>query len=50
MVAQRLIDHRTRRVGSPSIVGGVVTVVTAVISIVQVIRIGHAGSIAVWGG
>lgn len=32
------------------IIGAVITVVCAVISIVQVIRIGHSGAVAVWGG
>jgi len=49
MIAQRLIDQQNPQGRIALIVGGVVTVVTAVISIVQVIRIGHSGSIAVWG-
>lgn len=32
------------------IIGAVITVVCAVISIVQVVRIGHSGAFAVWGG
>lgn len=50
MIAQRLIDQQNPRGRIALIVGGVITVVTAVICLVQVARIGHAGSVAVWGG
>lgn len=48
MVAQRLIDQENPRGRIALIVGGTITVVTAVVSIVQVVRIGHSGSAAVW--
>jgi hypothetical protein len=32
------------------IAGGAVTAISAVVSLVQVVRIGHSGSTAVWGG
>jgi hypothetical protein len=32
------------------LVGSVVTIVCAVIDVVQVVRIGHSGAVAVWGG
>jgi hypothetical protein len=32
------------------IAGGVITAISAVVSLVQVVRIGHSGSTAVWGG
>lgn len=50
MIAQRMIDQQNPRGRIALIVGGVITVVTAVISVVQVIRIGHSGATAVWGG
>lgn len=50
MVAQRLIDQQNPRGRIVLIVGGVITVAAAVISLVQVVRIGHSGSAAVWGG
>ena len=49
VIAQRLIDRQNPQGRIALIVGGVITVVTAVISIVQVARIGHSGSAAVWG-
>lgn len=50
MVAQRLFeaDHPQGKLARWS--GLVVTVVGAVVSVVQVVRIGHAGATAVWGG
>jgi hypothetical protein len=50
MVAQRLIDQQNLQGRIALIIGGVITVVTAVISLVQVVRIGHTGSAAVWAG
>lgn len=49
MIAQRMIDQQDPRGRTTLVVGGVITVVTAVISLVQVVRIGHSGSAAVWG-
>ena len=50
VVAQRLIDHQNPRGRVALIAGGVITAISAVVSIVQVIRIGHSGATAVWGG
>lgn len=50
MLAQRLIDRQDSRGRLMLIIGGVVTVAMAVVSFVQVIRIGHSGATAVWGG
>lgn len=50
MLAQRLIDRKDQRGRIMLVIGGVVTVIAAVVSAVQVIRIGHSGAIAVWGG
>ncbi len=50
MVAQRLIDQQNPRGRVALIAGGVITAISAVVSIVQVIRIGHSGATAVWGG
>ena len=50
MLAQRLIDQEKPRGRIALIAGAVVTVAMAIVSIVQVVRIGHAGSFAVWGG
>jgi hypothetical protein len=50
MGAQWLIDRHDKR-GRLVLIGGIViTVVSAVIALVQVVRIGHSGSVAVWGG
>lgn len=49
MLAQRLIDQDKPRGRVALIIGAVITVAMAVISVVQVMRIGHAGSVAVWG-
>lgn len=49
MIAQRLIDQQNPKGRIVLVVGGAVTVVTAVVSAVQVVRIGHSGSVAVWG-
>jgi uncharacterized membrane protein len=49
MLAQRLIDQEKPRGKIAWISGAVITIITAVISLVQVARIGHAGSNAVWG-
>jgi uncharacterized membrane protein len=48
MVAQRLIDQQNPRGRVALIAGGVITAISAVVSLVQVIRIGHSGSVAVW--
>jgi hypothetical protein len=48
MFAQRLIDQQNPRGRVALIAGGVITVISAVVSIVQVVRIGHSGSAAVW--
>lgn len=50
MVAQRLIDQQNPRGRVALIAGGVITAISAVVSIVQVIRIGHSGATAAWGG
>jgi uncharacterized membrane protein len=50
MVAQRLIDQQNPRGRVALIAGGAVTAISAVVSLVQVVRIGHSGSTAVWGG
>ena len=50
VVAQRLIDQQNPRGRVALIAGGVITAISAVVSIVQVIRIGHSGATAVWGG
>ena len=50
MLAQRLIDQEKPRGRIALIAGAVITVAMAIVSIVQVVRIGHAGSFAVWGG
>lgn len=50
MLAQRLVDADHARGGFVRWGGVVVTVVGAVVSFIQVIRIGHAGAAAVWGG
>ena len=49
MLAQRLIDQQNPRGRVALIAGGVITAISAVVSLVQVIRIGHSGSTAVWG-
>lgn len=49
MVAQRLIDQDKPRGKIALISGAVITVAMAIVSVVQVLRIGHAGSVAVWG-
>lgn len=48
-LAQRLIDQDKPRGRVALIVGAAVTIVMAIISLVQVVRIGHAGSVSVWG-
>lgn len=50
MLAQRMIDQQNPRGRVALIAGGIVTAISAVVSIVQVVRIGHSGSAAVWGG
>lgn len=50
MLAQRMIDQQNPRGRVALIAGGVVTAISAVVSLVQVVRIGHSGSTAVWGG
>ncbi len=50
MLAQRLIDQEKPRGRIALIAGAVITVAMAIVSTVQVVRIGHAGSFAVWGG
>ncbi len=49
MVAQRLIDADNPRGRIALISGAVITIAMALICVVQVVRIGHAGSVAVWG-
>lgn len=49
MVAQRLIDQDKPRGRVALIAGSVLTVAMAIVCTVQVVRIGHAGSTAVWG-
>jgi hypothetical protein len=50
MLGQWLIDRDHSRGTLVLLVGTAVTVVCAVVSIIQVIRIGHSGAVAVWGG
>lgn len=50
MLAQRLIDQDKPRGRIALISGAVITVAMAIVSTVQVMRIGHAGAVAVWGG
>lgn len=47
--SQRMID-RQQRGRMLLLVGMVVTVVGSVVAVVQVVRIGHSGAYAVWGG
>jgi uncharacterized membrane protein len=49
MLAQRLIDQEKPRGRVALIAGAVITVAMALVSVIQVVRIGHAGSVAVWG-
>ena len=49
MLAQRLIDQDQPRGRIALISGAVITIAMAVVSTVQVMRIGHAGAVAVWG-
>ncbi len=49
MLAQRLIDQEKPRGRVALIAGAVLTVAMAIVCTVQVVRIGHAGSFAVWG-
>ncbi|HEY5848142.1 MAG TPA: DUF2231 domain-containing protein [Microlunatus sp.] len=49
MLAQRLIDLDQPRGRIALISGAVITIAMAVVSTVQVMRIGHAGAVAVWG-
>lgn len=48
-VAQRMIDQDKPNARIALIIGAVITVAMAIVSVVQVVRIGHAGSVAVWG-
>ena len=50
MVAQRLIDADNPQGKLARWGGAAVTLVGAVVSVIQVVRIGHAGATAVWGG
>jgi H+/Cl- antiporter ClcA len=50
LLAQWLADRQDSRARPVLIAGVVVTVVCAVVSVIQVIRIGHSGAVAVWGG
>lgn len=50
MLAQRLLDADHPRGPIARWAGAAVTVVGAVVSVIQVVRIGHAGATAVWGG
>lgn len=46
---RQLSDNR--RIGRLILLlGMIITVVSAIVSIIQVLRIGHAGAVAVWGG
>ena len=49
-LGQLLVDRNQARGKLLRLAGIVVTVVCAVISVVQVVRIGHSGAVAVWGG
>lgn len=50
MVGQWLIDRQDTR-GTVVLVAGIaLTVVCAIVSVIQTVRIGHSGSVAVWGG
>lgn len=49
MVGQRLVDSDRPQGRVVRLAGIVVTVVAAVVATVQTVRIGHAGSYAVWG-
>lgn len=48
-VGQQLIDRGNSRGRIARLAGIVITVITAIVATIQVIRIGHAGSKAVWG-
>lgn len=50
MLAQRMIDRDQTGGKTAQFVGAVVAVVGGVASTVQVVRIGHSGATAVWGG
>ena len=49
-LAQRMITKENPRGRLVLIIGAVVSIVFGVVSIVQVVRIGHLGATAVWGG
>jgi hypothetical protein len=50
MAGHWLVNREQPRGRIVLLVGSAVTIVCAVVSIVQVIRIGHSGAVAVWGG
>lgn len=49
-LAQRLINADHPRGRLLLVVGAVISIVFAVVTVVQVVRIGHLGATAVWGG
>lgn len=50
VLGQWLVDRDQSRGRLVLLIGSVVTIACAVISVIQVVRIGHAGAVAVWGG
>lgn len=49
MLAQRQLDADKPRGKMALILGIVITISMSIVSLVQVMRIGHAGAVAVWG-
>ena len=49
MLAQRMINQENPRGRIALISGAVITIAMAIVSTVQIMRIGHAGAVAVWG-
>ncbi len=49
-IGQRLVTREHPRGRLMLIIGSVLSIVFGVVTIVQVVRIGHAGATAVWGG
>jgi hypothetical protein len=50
MLGQWLVERDQSRGRLVLLIGSVVTIACAVVSVVQVIRVGHSGAVAVWGG
>ncbi len=49
VLAQRMIKQENPRGRIALISGAVITIAMAIVSTVQIMRIGHAGAVAVWG-